>query len=135
MDLILQHCHHNRIWSLKVDVSTAPFRNTSIDRALSVDVLREILDYMVTQSRAFRDKETYLIYTQTLREWAELIYQWVVDNGRTNTVCTRYEMLHEKDVAFTELNETIFDQAIDLLVKDGKATVFAVSEGHTGIKF
>jgi ESCRT-II complex subunit VPS25 len=134
-EIILKHAQHNNKYTYFVDTSIDPFLNRKINRKLDPSTLQEIFDEMVRVGRASKAGESYKILVKTLREWADLIYGWVADTGRTNTVCTRYEILEEPDQPFTHLDEQIFTLAIDLLVKDGKATVFSSADGNVGVKF
>ena len=62
------------------------------------------------------------------------------DTGRTNTVCTKYEIIEEAGQGrpfnqdFYHLHDVVFKKALDLLVKEGKAVLFS-HEGEVGVKF
>ena len=69
------------------------------------------------------------------------------DSGQTGSIITLYEIIRSEDTAdrgkslffliieFHECDEIIVKKALDVLVKQGKATIFASNDGNVGIKF
>ncbi|KAI8895539.1 vacuolar protein-sorting-associated protein 25-like protein [Globomyces pollinis-pini] len=139
-DLILSYCKFNRLFVLPVDQNQKPFSNSNISRTLGKDVVVLVLDRLVSVGRGVwsKDKSHCIVYWYTPEEWAAKLYQYVFDSGKTNTVCTLYELIHGDEVVdeeFYEADEGVIKSALDVLVKQGKATLFTSTDGAIGIKF
>ncbi|KAJ1928193.1 hypothetical protein IWQ60_002271 [Tieghemiomyces parasiticus] len=81
-----------------------------------------------------------LVYWHKPEEWAQLIYDWVQDNGLSNSVYTLYELAHDdatKGTAFYDIDYQVLRNALDVLVVRGKAQLFEsdASPGNPGVKF
>lgn len=77
------------------------FFNTSINRKLEFDFILLILNDLMQSKNAApcdKSKNRWEIYWHTLEEWASLIYNYVVNSGLTNTVCTFFELTQSEDV-------------------------------------
>ena len=60
-------------------------------------MLREVIDYLVAQKNAQwidGKGDRCVVLWKKPEEWAACVYQWVVNTGRTNTVCTSYEIVN-----------------------------------------
>ncbi|KAK0551132.1 hypothetical protein OC846_003418 [Tilletia horrida] len=80
------------------------------------------------------------IYWRRPDEWADIIYRWVSDTGQNRSIITFYELL-EGDLSegqeFRELPRPLLRQALEILVKQGKAQIFggAKEQEGEGVKF
>ena len=74
-----------------------------IERRLSADALRAVFDHLHGQGQCEwldgKEKNTCLIYWKTPIEWGNLIYNWAVNSGNTDTVCTIFELTEGDDVS------------------------------------
>lgn len=98
--LILSYCRHNRIWKLSLidAISTDLFHNSSLNRRLSLNDAREMVDFMRKDGRAEwvgnKDGERNVawIWWRNPEEWAGAIAEWVDETAQKNTVLTLYEL-------------------------------------------
>lgn len=69
---------------------------------LPISGVHKVLDCLHQQNRiewCDKLKKSCFIYWRTPEEWGKLIYQYIVDNGMNNTVCTLFELTKGDDVA------------------------------------
>lgn len=145
--LILDFCKHENIHQLNLRdwLNKAPFYNQTIDRRLSLESLRLIINSMVEKkyaewlggSSGAKDKETCLIYARPPDQWAEIIYNYVKEMSLQNTILTFYELLEgdsTREREFHQLDEIILLKALKVLEKAGKAAVIEM-DGNKGVKF
>ncbi|KAI2800542.1 hypothetical protein RDWZM_009110 [Blomia tropicalis] len=153
-EIILDHCRRNRQFVLNIgeSLTTPPFRNNSIDRALTEESLITILNDMMKRGRIEwihnnestekkkKDSEpvgtSCLVYWNKPEEWAEIIHNWAVSKGYSNTVCTFYEIVDDdnSDESLSGLDQRILLKSCQLLERDGKATVMKLDNSF-GVKF
>ena len=114
------------------------FKNNKINRQLSSDSIRVILDDLHSNGLIeWIDKkhEKCYVYWKRPEEWAQLIYKWVTEKSLHNTVCTFYEIIGSDDTTgypFNGLNEEILIKALKCLESEGKAVLF---DNNSGVKF
>lgn len=144
--LILDFCQHHNIHQLHLRdwLSKPPFYNESIERRLSLDALRLIIQSLVDSKFAEwvgpysgKDRDTCIIYFKSPEQWAQIIYDYVKEQSLHNTIVTFYEMLEgesTQDKQFHGLDEHIFLKALKILEKQGKAAVMEL-DGSKGVKF
>lgn len=87
------------------------FFNSSINRKLEPDFILLILNDLMHKKNAApcdKSKNRWEIYWHTLEEWASIIYNYVVNNGLTNSVCTFFELTQSEDV----MNEGKYKQTL-----------------------
>lgn len=125
---------------LNVNEELELFTNDSINRKLSNDGKLLVLEELAkTQNAAPIDKKKsqWEIYWHTLDEWANLIYNWTVENGQTNTVCTLFELTNGEnttDQEFYGLDNGVLVKALKVLEEKGKCELMMFDE-HQGVKF
>ncbi|CAO3639255.1 unnamed protein product [Cunninghamella echinulata] len=144
--LILRYSRHNKLYALNINQATTPggsplFENTRIKRRLSLETLKEIIEYMVQQGTAKweEDKTQVLLFWRKPDDWADLIAQWVNQCGLNNDIVTVYEIAHG-DLAegqeFYEMDHKVLIVALQVLVKRGMAQLFKGTEDDDmGVKF
>lgn len=138
--LILDYCQHHNIHQLHLRdcLNKTPFHNESIDRRLSLESLKLIINSLVEKKYAeWLNSESCLIYSRPPEQWAKIISDYVKEKSLYNMVLTFYELLEgdsTKDREFHHLDETIFLKALKILEKSGKAAVIEM-DGHKGVKF
>lgn len=138
--LILDYCQHHNIHQLHLRdcINKKPFYNEEIDRRLSLDSLKLIVNSLVEKKFAeWLSGDTCLVYSRPPDQWAKIISDYVREKSLYNTVLTFYELLEGDSTEgkeFHHLDETIFLKALKILEKSGKAAIIEM-DGHKGVKF
>lgn len=138
--LILDYCQHHNIHQLHLRdcLNKPPFHNESINRRLTPESLKIIIDSLVEKKFAeWLNKESCLVYSRPPSQWAKIISDYVKEKSIQNTVLTFYEILEGDSTEgreFHRLDETIFLKALKILEKEGKAVIIEM-DGHRGVKF
>jgi len=145
--LILSYCRHHRLWRLTLAdaLNTPLFHNSQLRRRLTMLEVREILDWMTSEEGTQRAKWigkdgsncSAWIYWRRPEEWGEVIAAWVEKTGQKNTVLTLYELIEGEATTsqdFYGMDQEILHEALQVLVKRGKAQVFG-SGDQQGVKF
>ncbi|KAI7907496.1 ESCRT-II complex subunit-domain-containing protein [Cokeromyces recurvatus] len=148
--LILQYTRQKHIFRLNLHQATTPgeieiFENKKINRRLSFETLKDIIEEMVKNGNAEWEggskgqKNEVLIYWHTPEEWANLIWNWINETGQNNQIMTFYEITNgelAEGQEFFELDKTILNKALHILVKRDNAQIFkGTDEDSMGIKF
>lgn len=140
--LILDYCQHNGIHQLNLRewLGKPPFYNETIDRRLSLDSMKVVVNSLVAKRFAEwldKDHETCLIYSRPPEQWAQIMQDYVKEKSLHNMILTFYELLEgdeTKGREFHQLDEIIFLKALKILEKSGKAAVIEI-DGNKGVKF
>lgn len=117
---------------------TELFANETISRKLSNEGKLQVLEELAkTQNATPLDKKKtqWEVYWHTLDEWANLIYNWAVANGQTNTIFTLFDLTNGDSTVgeeFYGLDERVLVKALKVLEARGKCVVF---ENNEGVKF
>ncbi|CAG8444870.1 8504_t:CDS:2 [Ambispora leptoticha] len=142
--IILLYFRHYRLYRLELSESlnSELFYNKTIKRRLNLETLQAIISEMVKEGTAEWDppnkKISAIIYWRKPEEWATLIYNWVFDNGMTNSILTLYEIAHGEITEGLGIYayQSVLLKALDVLVKRGQAQVFqGTSADDMGVKF
>lgn len=152
-ELILQYCEYHGVYILlpyggalsrQDPYSEIPllFQNRELDRAVLDSFLTDIFNYMIHKvNRAEyvnkkKQEEGIFIYWRTPLEWAKVLYDYVDRTGQLGSVLTVYELTQLDELTNADLLKDIdlklFEKAVDVLVKQGKAQVLRGEDG-TGI--
>ena len=151
--LITTYCGHHRIFRL--NLSSPPpdlFANTTLSRSLKPADVRTLLTHMSTaqggQTVEFlpppsktEQANTVYVWWKSASEWADLLYGWVDETGQKGAVLTVYELREGDGVSGREwvgMDEGMLRKVLNVLVKRGKAQIFAGqqgSDGGEGVKF
>ncbi|KAI9606959.1 hypothetical protein KEM48_001730 [Puccinia striiformis f. sp. tritici PST-130] len=147
--LILSYCRYHKLH--KIDISSSAtledhelFHNPSISRRLNSESILSVFESMVQSGTAeyYPMRGTSRVKSPT--RWAERAYEYVTENGLTNTVMTLYELTspdHQPpDHPLLGLDPIILRMALAVLVKTGKAKLFkgsidGVAGDGDGVKF
>ncbi|CCF48217.1 hypothetical protein NDA11_005813 [Ustilago hordei] len=165
--LILDYCRCHRIFSLSplpatsdgvvseeaADPHKSLFANKSIQRSLSPESIRQVLADLVEHKQAAWEEQLTskakstasvganakaFIYWKSPAQWADAIYQWVLQTGQNKSIMTLFE-LNQGDLVqeFYELPLPMLKQALKHLSSQGKAQIFAGTEADDGqgVKF
>ncbi|KAI9795773.1 MAG: hypothetical protein M1835_005217 [Candelina submexicana] len=145
--LILSYCRHYRLWRLSLidAIETPLFYNAALNRRLALDDARDVIDWMTRKEGGERaewvggdgTKSLVWVWWRKPEEWAGIIADWVEETGQKNTVLTLYELTEGDTVAsqeFRNIDPTILQKSLNVLVKRGKAQVFGI-EDQQGVKF
>lgn len=138
--LILDFCQHNNIHQLHLRdcLNKQPFYNDTIERRLSLESLKLIINSLVERKSAeWLSDDSCIIYARPPEQWAKIISDYVKEKSLYNMVLTFYELLEGDETSgreFHMLDETIFLKALKILEKSGKAAVIEM-DGHKGVKF
>ncbi|QSL65417.1 hypothetical protein MERGE_002727 [Pneumocystis wakefieldiae] len=146
VSLILKYCQCKRIFRLHISkelLEEELFFNRKIHRQVKMDMLKEILDFMVSKNNGewlcSGKKDMFLVYWKTLDEWADIIINWIEETGQRNCILTYYELIEGKALINTELykiDPIILKKAISILVKKDMAQVLrGANENEFGVKF
>ncbi|KAF7488127.1 Vacuolar protein-sorting-associated protein 25 [Sarcoptes scabiei] len=141
--IIMDHCRKNKIYELNISESlnAPPFRNDSIDRCLTEESLKSILDAIAERGRLewidVDGVKQCLIYWYKIEEWANIISKWVEERALNGTMCTLYEINGDDDRSSPELlglDDRILLKALKHLEREGKAAVVEIDDSF-GVKF
>jgi ESCRT-II complex subunit VPS25 len=143
--LIQKYCRHNRIYQLSIidALETPLFHNTALKKRLSLNDVKEVIEYMVSKEADERaewsspEKVSAWIWWRKPEEWANMITAWVDDTGQKGVVLTLYELVEGEATVnqeFHGLDRNVLQRSLNTLVKRGKAQVFGTEE-QQGAKF
>jgi len=144
--LILTYARHRRLFILRVeDAETAEsdwaeiLRNERINRKITPNHLSNIMEAMAETNLAIyeppKQARSILIYWRLPEEWAEVLYQWVVDSGQLNTIMTFYDITDPPvESALTNIPEPLLRKAIAILGKTSRSQMIAITDGE-GVRF
>lgn len=119
------------------------FANPAIDRTLSLEARREVVQDLVASGHAeWKDesKTTAFVVWRSPQEIATSVLEFVRKNGMAGNVYTVYDLHSGDDMTagadFHGTDPTIFRRALEILEQQGKAALFqgATSE-EDGVKF
>ncbi len=119
------------------------FANPAIDRTLSLEARREVVQDLVASGHAeWKDesKTTAFVMWRSPQEIATSVLEFVRKNGMAGNVYTVYDLHSGDDMTagadFHGTDPTIFRRALEILEQQGKAALFqgATSE-EDGVKF
>ena len=126
---------------------TALFRNSAIDRSLSVDAIRLLLDAVASEGwgvwedgHAGATRSSFLISPAArLPEVADAIHSHVHSIGEGQGLLTLYELCHGdlmKSASFARMDEGLMMAALRILEAKGKVALMpAAVLSETGVKF
>lgn len=158
---VLDFCQFHKIFILDIEGgwerttgAGGLFKNSTIQRELNQDSIRQIFVTLVEQGSATWDPPIHtikskqvsagdriLVYWRKPEEWGEQIFNWVTLTGQNGSIMTFFE-LTEGDLVqeqeFHLLPMPLLRLALTSLERQGKARVFEGTEGGestTGVKF
>lgn len=127
---------------ITTDAKSALFCNKKIDRALSPDAIRTVLDFAFNQGYGFwqdNNKTNCTISWKSFATWGDMLFRFADSTGQLGTVFTLYELSEGDEMKkqeFYGVSPSVLLQACKTLVSSGKATLLAgESASDTGVKF
>ncbi|XP_024030551.1 vacuolar protein sorting-associated protein 25 [Morus notabilis] len=141
-ELILEYCRFQKIFVIGLEEEFPLFSNPVIERSLNHEAREAFLSALVSEGRAeWLDKghRKCLILWHRIQEWADIIVNFVKDNGLEDTVMTVEEIRSGIESRGTDLHgidRTILMRALKLLEQKGKLALFKGSSADDeGVKF
>ncbi|XP_062073465.1 vacuolar protein sorting-associated protein 25 [Humulus lupulus] len=141
-ELILEYCRFQKIFVIGLEEDFPLFSNAEIERFLSHEAREAFLSALVSEGRAeWLDKghRKCLILWHRIQEWADIVLNFVKDNGLEDSVTTIEEIRSGIESRGTELHgidHTILMRALKLLEQKGKLAIFKGSSADDeGVKF
>lgn len=145
--LILAYCRHHKMFVLDLPAALSHslplFYNREIERRLSSEALKAVFDHLHGQGQCEwldgKGKNSSLVYWKTPTEWGNLIYNWAVSTGNTDTVCTVFELIEGEDTAgeeFSGIDDRALVKALQTLEQQRKAEIIRDDDQDIqGVKF
>ncbi|EDQ90799.1 uncharacterized protein MONBRDRAFT_15611 [Monosiga brevicollis MX1] len=120
------------------------FSNRAIARSLNADGIRSVLDYLEQRGNLewIDGGTSCLLIWQSPARWAQLLYDWAVRTGNTDTVCTFYELREGESTEsepFHGIDAEMLRKAVAALQREHKAELIQMNDApndlEDGIKF
>lgn len=134
--LVCDYCQHHKLVMLNIQDahSSELFNNKAIGRKLSADGVLTVAEYMVETGKALwmDAQQTLVVLWRSKEEWAKLIYDFAVNAGMTNTVCTLFELVQGEDTMqeeFYGINIEVLKIFLKILEDQGLAEIIGDDEG------
>ncbi|GAV88498.1 ESCRT-II domain-containing protein [Cephalotus follicularis] len=141
-EMIVDYCRTQKIFVIGLEDDFPLFSNPVIQRFLSHEAREVFLSALVSDGRAeWLDKghRKCLILWHRIQDWAEIVLQFVKDNGLEDSVMTVEEIRSGIESRGTELHgvdRTVLMRALKLLENKGKLAIFkGTSADDEGVKF
>ncbi|KAL2634350.1 hypothetical protein R1flu_005829 [Riccia fluitans] len=141
-ELILKYCKQYKVFVINLDEEFPLFGNSAIERKLSHEARELFLGALVAEGKAeWLDKAHHkcLILWRSITDWANLILEFVKENGLEDGVMTLEEIrtgdeTHGTDIA--GIDRTVLVRALKVLEQKGKAAMFkGTATDDEGVKF
>ncbi|XP_030245871.1 vacuolar protein-sorting-associated protein 25 [Drosophila navojoa] len=140
-DLFLKYLKHVNRFTIGINDQNLPlFYNESINRRLSPDLILLILEQLQQSGHAApldKRRQEWQVYSYTLEEYGNMVYDWIQETGQTNSICTLYELVAGENSTQTEfhnMDEDVLLKALRLLEEKGKCELIEMDGSH-GVKF
>ncbi|XP_040170287.1 vacuolar protein-sorting-associated protein 25 [Anopheles arabiensis] len=139
-ELVLNYQKHEGQALLNIAEDAPPFVNRELARKLSPEARLWVMEELARTGHAAtadKRKQQWEVYWHTLDEWSNILYDWAVASGTTNTVCTLYELVAGDNTVgeeFHGLDEGVLKKALKLLEGRGKCELIAFDDNE-GVKF
>ncbi|TMX00278.1 hypothetical protein EJD97_001079 [Solanum chilense] len=141
-ELIIDFCRTQKIFVIALEVDFPLFSNAAIERSLSHEAREAFLSALVSDGRAeWIDKghRKCLVLWHRIQDWADLIVNFVKENGLEDSVMTVEEIRSGVESRGTELHgidRTVLMRALKVLEHKGKLAIFkGTSADDEGVKF
>ncbi|CAO2819687.1 unnamed protein product [Amaranthus hypochondriacus] len=141
-ELILEFCRSQKIFVISLEEDFPLFLNSTIERSLSHEAREAFLSALVAEGRAeWMDKghKKCLVLWHRIQDWADIILNFVKDNGLEDSVMTVEELRSGVESRGTELHgidRSVLMRALKVLENKGKLAIFkGTSTDDDGVKF
>ncbi|XP_039015781.1 vacuolar protein sorting-associated protein 25-like isoform X3 [Hibiscus syriacus] len=141
-ELILDYCRTQKIFVIKLEEEFPLFSNSAIERTLSHEAREAFLSDLVAEGRAEwldKGRRSCLILWHRIQDWADIIVNFVKDNGFEDSVMTVEEIRSGIESRGTSIHTFNHVNELDLdkfPFAKGKLAIFkGTSTDDEGIKF
>ncbi|KAM1758536.1 hypothetical protein ACFX13_007716 [Malus domestica] len=142
-DLILDYCKTHHIFVIGLEDQEFPlFSNPAIERSLTYEAREAFLSALVAQGRAEwldKSRRKCLVLWHRIQDWANIVLDFVKDNGLEDSVMTVEEIRTGIESRGTELHgidRTVLMRALKMLEQKGKLAIFkGTTADDEGVKF
>ncbi|KAM5573580.1 hypothetical protein ABKV19_013225 [Rosa sericea] len=138
-ELILDYCRTQKIFVIGLEEDFPLFSNPVIERSLSHEAREAFLSILVSDEWLDKRHRKCLILWHRIQEWANIILNFVKENGLEDSVMTVEEIRSGIESRGTELHgidRTILMRALKLLEQKGKLAIFkGTTADDEGVKF
>ncbi|CAN6691106.1 unnamed protein product [Malus baccata var. baccata] len=142
-DLILDYCKIHHIFVIGLEDQEFPlFSNPAIERSLTYEAREAFLSALVAQGRAEwldKSRRKCLVLWHRIQDWANIVLDFVKDNGLEDSVMTVEEIRTGIESRGTELHgidRTVLMRALKMLEQKGKLAIFkGTTADDEGVKF
>lgn len=153
--LVLDYCRAHRIFRLEMGEAaisaTEIWSNKALNRRVSAELQREIVDMLVKAGSAIYDPPptrsaphppACFVLWRNLEEWGQIMYADVMARGETNSIMTLFELQQgdatPSDAEYRDMPIGLLRLALQTLARTGRAQVFkgtGVEGDGEGVKF
>lgn len=141
-ELIIDYCRAQKVFIIGLEEDFPLFSNPVIERSLSHEARETFLSALVSDGRAeWIDKghRKCLILWHRIQDWADLIVNFVKENGLETSVMTVEEIrtgIESRGTDLHGMDRTVLIRALKLLENKGKLVIFkGTSADDEGVKF
>nr|XP_043606921.1 vacuolar protein sorting-associated protein 25 [Erigeron canadensis]XP_043606931.1 vacuolar protein sorting-associated protein 25 [Erigeron canadensis] len=141
-ELILDYCRSHKIFVIGLEQDFPLFTNPAIQRSLNYEAREAFLSAIVLDGRAeWMDKNhrQCLILWHRIKDWADIILNFVKENGLEDSVMTVEEIrtgIESRGTDIHGMDRTVLMRALKLLENKGKLAIFkGTSADDEGVKF
>ncbi|XP_057520618.1 vacuolar protein sorting-associated protein 25 isoform X2 [Amaranthus tricolor] len=141
-ELILEFCRSQKIFVISLEEDFPLFLNSTIERSLSHEAREAFLSALVAEGHAeWMDKghKKCLLLWHRIQDWADIILNFVKENGLEDSVMTVEELRSGVESRGTELHgidRSVLMRALKVLENKGKLAIFkGTSTDDDGVKF
>ncbi|KAH8394666.1 hypothetical protein KR222_001346 [Zaprionus bogoriensis] len=140
-DLFLKYLKHTNKFTIGINDQNLPlFSNESIKRRLPPELILQVLEKLQQSGHAApldKRRQEWHVYSCTLEEYGNMIYDWIQETGQTNTICTLYEIASGESTSslgFHGVDEAVLLNALRILEEKGQCELIEMDGSH-GVKF
>ncbi|PWA45837.1 E2F/DP family protein [Artemisia annua] len=141
-ELILDYCRTQKIFVIGLEQDFPLFTNPAIERSLNHEAREAFLSALVSDGRAEwmdKNRRQCLILWHRIKDWADLILNFVKENGLEDSVMTVDEIrtgIESRGTDIHGMDRTVLLRALKLLENKGKLAIFkGTSADDEGVKF
>jgi len=143
-ELILYYlaAHHQSHLILADEQKKPLFYNAKIDRKLSIDLIRALIDDLIRQGYGEwldEKKSSSIISWKKIDDWAAVLWKWAKANNLVNAITTIYDLAagdESREAEFFGVDHRLLLRALTVLEKQGRVTLMrGANVAETGVKF
>ncbi|GKA98960.1 vacuolar protein sorting-associated protein 25 [Tanacetum coccineum] len=141
-ELILDYCRTQKIFVIGLEQDFPLFSNPAIERSLNHEAREAFLSALVSDGRAEwmdKNRRQCLILWHRIKDWADLILNFVKENGLEDSVMTVDEIrtgIESRGTDIHGMDRTVLLRALKLLENKGKLAIFkGTSADDEGVNY